>query len=169
VKRPIQNTLLLLHFSLFMMLIGVAMYETFINFPNWFAEIPASLARASAFLSVRHPGMFFQTAAPLTIVTGILFVLVGWRTGAPRNFVLTGVLLLVGLELVTFNLVYPKLRILLGRGDAAGVVYPVAQLEQTAREFLTLNGWRLGVMLLAALMAALAVAKSMSVSRKVDA
>lgn len=159
--RKVQNTALLLHFAAFAMLVGVATYETFINFPNWFADIPASLARVRGFLTVRNPGQFFQTIAPLTILSGLLFVVIGWRRRPQRNLVLMAVLLLVGLEVVTFNLVYPKLRILLGRGDSAGVVYPTAKLEETAREFLTINGWRLVVMYLAALVSGLAIFQAM--------
>jgi hypothetical protein len=149
-KRTFQTALLLMHFSLCMMLLGGATMETFINFPNWFADIPASLIRVREFLAVRNPGMFFQTVAPLTLLTGLLFVLVAWRVVAARNFIAASIVLLTGLELITFNLIYPKLRILLGRGDQAGLHHSTEQLMRTAHEFLTINGWRLTFMFVAA-------------------
>ena len=160
-KRGVQNALLLVHFAVFMMLVGGATMETFISFPNWFAEIPESLMRVKGYLVARNPGQYFQSVAPATILTGLLFVIVGWRRGAERNRVLIGVLLLIGLELVTFNMVYPKLRILLGRGDQANVVHSAAQLKETAAQFLTINGWRLIVMYLAAFCSGLAVFRAM--------
>ena len=149
-KRTFQTALLLMHFSLCMMLVGGATMETFINFPNWFADIPASLIRVREFLAVRNPGMFFQTVAPLTLLTGLLFVLVGWRVAPARNFIAASIVLLIGLELITFNMIYPKLRILLGRGDQAGLHHSTEQLTQAAHEFLTINGWRLAFLYVAA-------------------
>jgi hypothetical protein len=149
-KRTFQTALLLMHFSLFMMLMGGATMETFINFPNWVADIPASLIRVREFLAVRNPGMFFQTVAPLTLLTGLLFVLVGWRVAPARNFIAASIVLLITVELITFNLIYPKLRILLARGDQAGVEHSTEQLTQAAHELLTINSWRLAFMFVAA-------------------
>jgi hypothetical protein len=167
-KRNLQTALLLMHFSLFMMLIGGAMMETFINFPNWFADIPASLTRVREFLAIRNPGMFFQTVAPLTLLTGLLFVLVGWRARAARNFVAASIVLLIGIELVTFNIVYPRLRILLGRGDQAGLHHSTEQLTQVAHEFLTINGYRLAVTFFAAALSAAGLVKLLSARPAAD-
>jgi hypothetical protein len=166
-RRWLQITVLLLHVSIFMMLLGAAVYETFINFPNWFADIPASLIRTHEFLAVRHPGMFFQLIAPLTLITGFLFGGLDWRSRAPRNYVAAGVLLLVALEVVTFNLVYPRIGILLARGKGAGIIYPPEQLAQIAHEFLTLNAWRLAMMSIAAALSALGMLKFLTCSHGV--
>jgi uncharacterized membrane protein len=163
-KRNVQTVLLLVHFALFMIYVGGALFETFINFPNWVADIPASLTRTREFLAVRHPGMFFQLVVPLTILTGILFALIAWRSGAPRNYVGASILLLIGIELLTFNLVYPRIGILLGRGASAGLTFSTEQLNQAAQQLLTLNAWRLAVTFLAALLSATGLVKFLSAS-----
>lgn len=113
-KRNLAVGLLLLHFSLLMIFVGGALFETFINYPNWVADIPNSLTRTREFLAVRNPGMFFQTVVPLTMVSGVIFIGFAWRSGAARNLVGASLFTLVAIELATFNLVYPRLRILLG-------------------------------------------------------
>lgn len=158
-KRNLTVGFLLLYFSLLMIFVGGALFETFINYPNWVADIPASLTRTREFLAVRNPGMFFQTVVPLTIVTGAIFILVAWRTCAARNFVGASLVCLVGIELATFNLVYPRLRMLLGVGRNEGPVYSVEQLQQTADQLFGVHIWRMGFIGLAAILSAIGLVK----------
>lgn len=135
-KRPVQTVLIFAHFCLMMIFFGGAIMETFINFPNWFHNIPASLDAAKNFLQARKPGQFFQLVYPLAILTGIGFVILGWKIKPARNFILTALVLSVGVEVVTFVFIYPLLRIMIVDGSA---VYSAEVLRQTARRFTTLN------------------------------
>jgi hypothetical protein len=139
-KRTVQAILILTHFSLMMIVFGGAIMDTFINFPNWFHNIPASLDAAKNFWQVTNPGQFFQTIYPLAILTGIAFVALGWRIKPARNFILGAIVLSVGIEVLTVAFIYPLLRIMIVDGTA---VHSVDALKQTAQQFMTLNYLRL--------------------------
>lgn len=145
-KQAFQVVLIFTHFCLMMMVFGGAVMETFINFPNWFHDIPASLDTVKSFLQARNPGQFFQTLYPLAILTGIAFVILGWRIKPARNFILAALILSVGVELLTFVFIYPLLRIMIAEGAA---VHSVEALKQTAEQFTTLNYIRMFFFLIA--------------------
>lgn len=145
-KQAFQAILIFAHFCLMMMVFGGAVMETFINFPNWFHDIPASLDTVKNFLQARNPGQFFQTLYPLAILMGIAFVILGWRIKPARNFILAALILSVGVEFLTFVFIYPLLRIMLAEGTA---VHSVEVLKQTAEQFTTLNYIRMFFILIA--------------------
>ena len=148
-KQTFQTILIFTHFCLMMMVFGGAIMETFINFPNWFHNIPTSLDAAKNFLQARNPGQFFQTLYPLAILTGIAFVILGWKIKPARNFILAALVLSVGLEALTFAFIYPLLRIMIVDGTA---VHSVEVLKQTAVRFMTLNYVRMFFFLIAELL-----------------
>lgn len=145
-RQAFQISLIFTHFCLMMMVFGGAIMETFINFPNWFHDIPASLDVAKNFLQARNPGQFFQTLYPLAILTGMAFVILGWRIKPARNFILAALILSVGVEFLTFVFIYPLLRIMIVEGTA---VHSVEALKQTAGQFTTLNYMRMFFFLIA--------------------
>jgi uncharacterized membrane protein len=148
-KQTFQTILIFTHFCLMMIVFGGAIMETFINFPNWFHNIPTSLDAAKNFLQARNPGQFFQTLYPLAILTGIAFVILGWKIKSARNFILAAIVLSVGLEVVTFAFIYPLLRIMIVDGTA---LHSVEVLKQTAERFMTLNYVRMFFFLIAELL-----------------
>jgi hypothetical protein len=139
-KQTFQTILIFIHFCLMTIVFGGAIMETFINFPNWFHNIPISLDAAKNFLQVRNPGQFFQTVYPLAILTGIAFVILGWRIKPARNLILAAIVLSVGLEVATFAFIYPLLRTMIVDGTA---VHSIEVLKQTAERFTTLNYLRM--------------------------
>jgi hypothetical protein len=139
-KRTFQAILIFSHFCLMMIVFGGAIMETFINFPNWFHNIPTSLDAAKNFLQARNPGQFFQVLFPLAILTGMAFVILGWKIKPARNFILAAVVLSVGIQVATFTFIYPLLRIMIVDGTT---VHSVEVLKQTAQQFMTLNYIRL--------------------------
>lgn len=145
-KQTLQTIFIFAHFCLMMVFLGGAIFETFINYPNWFHDIPASLEHTSRFFQVRNPGHFFQTIFPLTILSGILFVLLGWRAKSARSFILLSLILLIVIEVLTIGYIYPRIGILLREGATA---HATDFLRQTAQEFLRAHRVRLGFILLA--------------------
>lgn len=95
-----------------MVVLGGAIFCVLVEYPNWFANVPSSLETTRAFYNVLHPGYFFQSFGPLTLLSGILFIIVGWRITQARNLVAFSILLLIAVELLTFFYIYPRLRIL---------------------------------------------------------
>lgn len=148
-KQTIQSVFIFAHFGLMMMFLGGVIFETFINYPNWFYDIPASLENANRFLHVRNPGHFFQTIFPLIILTGIGFVIIGWKVKPSRTFILISLALLISIEVLTIGYIYPRIGIMLREGAA---VHSVDFLKQTAQEFLRGNQVRVACIVIAELL-----------------
>lgn len=145
-KQTIQSIFIFAHFCLLMMFLGGVFFETFISYPNWFHNIPASLEVVNNFFQVRNPGNFFQTILPLIILTGIGFVILGWKVKPARTFILVSLALLVCTEIVTIVYIYPRIGIMLREGTT---VHSVDVLKQTAQEFLRANQVRIVFILIA--------------------
>ena len=99
-------------FCLTLIVLGGTIFSVMVEYPNWFANVPGSLGATRNFYRVLHPGYFFQTFGPFMLLTGIAFVITGWRMAAPRNFVIVSIAIMVGIELLTFIYIYPRLGIL---------------------------------------------------------
>jgi uncharacterized membrane protein len=132
--RKLQTLLFVAHFCLMMIVIGGTIFSVMVEYPNWFANIPSSIATTRDFYKVLHPGYFFQIFAPLALFSGIAFALVGWRVAPARNLVLISVVIMVATELLTFLYIYPRLNIMFGP-DAASNTIEV--LRQAASDFTT--------------------------------
>ena len=125
-----------------MIILGGTIFAVMVEYPNWFANVPASLQTTRTFYKVLHPGYFFQVFGPLTLFSGLAFVALGWKINAARNLVLLAVALMIGIELLTFIYIYPRLNIMFGPDSAA---QPVEVLRLTARQFTTADQIRTGL------------------------
>ena len=130
--RTLQTTVFVASFCLMLILAGGTIFSVMVEYPNWFANIPASLEATRNFYRVLHPGYFFQMVAPLAFVSGIASALVGWRISRARNLVVLSLVVLVAAELLTFFYIYPRLGIMFGP-DAASQTVEV--LRQAAADF----------------------------------
>jgi hypothetical protein len=135
------------HLCLLMMVMGGAIFETFVNFPNWFRDVPGSLEAARAFFVVRNPGHFFQLLVPLAIITALVLVVAAWRYRFPRNLLLASLALMVLAEVGTLMRMYPLIRVLLQEGTSQ---HSVEQLRATGQLFLQLNSLRMAALVVAA-------------------
>lgn len=138
----LQTCLFVAYFCLIMIVFGGTVFSVMVEYPNWFANVPASLEATRDFYKVLHPGYFFQTTGPLVLLTGLAFVAVGWRISAARNLVLTSVGIMIAIELLTFIYIYPRLDIMFGPGAAS---QSVEALTQAAREFTFADRIRTGM------------------------
>jgi len=145
-KQTIQSVLIFAHFCLMMIFLGGVFMENFISYPNWFHNIPTSLENTNNFYQVINPGAFFQTVFPLTILTGIGFVILGWKIKPARNLILISLLLLICTEVLTVIFIYPLIGIMLREGMAA---HSVDFLKQTAHEFVRANQLRVAFFIIA--------------------
>jgi uncharacterized membrane protein len=145
-KQTIQSVFIFAHFCLMMIFLGGVFMENFISYPNWFHNIPTSLENTNNFYQVINPGAFFQTVFPLTILTGIGFVILGWKVKPVRNFILMSLLLLICTEALTVIFIYPLIGIMLREGTAA---HSVDFLKQTAHEFVRANQLRIAFFIIA--------------------
>ena len=119
-------------FTLTMVVLGGTIFAVMVEYPNWFANVPASLEATRTFYRALHPGYFFQVFGPLMVISGIAFVIVGWRIASVRNLVLITLVVFIAIELLTFLYIYPRLGIMFGPDAAA---QSVDVLRQAASEF----------------------------------
>jgi len=114
-----------------MIVLGGTIFSVMVEYPNWFANVPVSVEATRNFYKVLHPGYFFQITGPLSLLTGLLFVVTGWRIKQARNLVLTSIVIMLAIEMLTFLYIYPRLGILFGPNASQSVEI----LRQAASEF----------------------------------
>jgi hypothetical protein len=153
--KTLQTLFFVAHFSLVMILLGGTIFSVMVEYPNWFADVPTSLATTRDFYRVLHPGYFFQIIGPLTLLTGIGFVAAGWRISNVRNLVLVGLAFLVAAELLTFIYIYPRLDTLFFGLD----IHKAETLKQAAAEFTFADRIRTGLGVLASAFAVAALVR----------
>ena len=130
--KSLQTFLFIAYFVLMMIIVGGTVFATMVEYPNWFAQIPGSLQATRNFYQVLHPGHFFQTFAPLFLLTGLIYLILSWKNAPVRNLMLISYLLMLAAELLTFIYIYPRLGILFSP-DA--MTQPVDVLQRAANEF----------------------------------
>lgn len=144
--KTLQTILFTAYFCLMLIVLGGTIFSVMVEYPNWFADVPRSLATTRSFYAVLHPGYFFQIFGPLMLLTGIAFVIAGWRIARVRNLVGISILILVGIELLTFLYIYPRLGIMFGP-DAAS--HSIDLMQRAARQFTTADRIRTALMFVA--------------------
>lgn len=144
--KTLKSIIFVAFFCTMMIVLGGTIFCAMVEYPNWFANVPSSLEATRNFYKVLHPGYFFQIWGPMIVLTGIAFIIVGWRTTAARNMVAITVGLLIAIELLTFIYIYPRLWILFGP-DAAGQT--IEALQTASRQFTTADQIRTGLSLIA--------------------
>ena len=144
--KTLQTFLFTAFFCLMMIILGGTIFSVMVEYPNWFADVPNSLATTRSFYAVLHPGFFFQIFGPLMLLTGIAFVIVGGRAAEVRNLVAISVAIMIAIELLTFGYIYPRLSIMFGP-DAASQSVDVMQLA--ASQFTTADRIRTAMMFVA--------------------
>ena len=130
--KSLQTFLFTAYFCLLLIVLGGVIFCVLVEYPNWFADVPSSLAASRSFYKVFHPGYFFQTVAPLSFVAGVGFLITGWRIAPVRNFVLISLAILVAAEFLTFFYIYPRLDVLFGPGLEST---SIETLKQGAQQF----------------------------------
>ena len=130
--KKLNATLFVAYFCLTMVIVGGTIFCVMVEYPNWFSNVPSSLETTRNFYKVLHPGYFFQTFAPLTLLTGIAAAAFGWRNARPRNLVLFSLAAMVAAELLTFIYIYPRLNIMLTPEAATN---SVEMLRRAAADF----------------------------------
>jgi len=140
-----RNTLtfwvILIYLWVMLILLGSIVLETFMIYPNIFADPPASFAVALQFMAVRTPSDFFPPLGFASWVTGVASVILGWRVKSARWWILGSLLMIVGQGLASMALFWPRNTIMFIEGPA---VHSAEFLRQTATEFQNLHWLRIG-------------------------
>jgi len=154
--RTTQTILFTTYLCLMMIILGGTIFSVLVEYPNWFANIPSSLEATRNFYKVFHPGYFFQIFGPLAVLSGIAFVVAGWRIAEARRLVAVSVVLFVAIELLTFFYIYPRLNILFVSDLGT---QSIDALRIAARQFTIADNIRTGLCVIANAFAIAAVFK----------
>ncbi|MEZ4614764.1 MAG: hypothetical protein R2867_04500 [Caldilineaceae bacterium] len=140
-----RNTLtfgaLVIYLWAMMIMLGSIVLETWMIYPNIFANSPDSFAVALDFMSVRAPHDFFPPLGLTIWVTGALSLILGWRVQSARWWILASLLMIIGEGVASMLFFWPRNTIMFVEGPA---VHSAAMLRQTALEFQNLHWLRVG-------------------------
>jgi hypothetical protein len=142
-KQHVALALILIYLWALMIFLGGILCVTFILYPNIFHDVPRSLETTMAFAVVRGPSDFFAPVGMLAMLTGIGFLILGWRVKSARCWILGSLLVFVLGEMV-FSMAYfwSRNTIMFVEGSK---IHSVAYLKQTAHEFQTGHWLRLAM------------------------
>jgi hypothetical protein len=121
-----------------MILLGAIVLETFMIYPNVFADPPASLELAMDFMSVSAPNDFFPPLGFLSWVLGAGTLVLGWRVKEARWWIAFSLLMIVCEGVTSMLYFWPRNEIMFVEGSE---VHSAEYLKQVAREFETWH-WR---------------------------
>jgi hypothetical protein len=121
-----------------MILLGAIVLETFMIYPNVFADPPASLELAMNFMSVSAPNDFFPPLGFLSWVLGAGALVLCWRVEAARWWILFSLAMIVCEGVASILYFWPRNEIMFVEGSE---VHSAEYLKQVAREFETWH-WR---------------------------
>jgi hypothetical protein len=94
-------------------LFGGSLYDSLVLAPNYRVGIPQSLEHLRQFMAVANPGNFFRLIAPLTQLSILISVILGWRRPAGRRWwLILALVLIVAGDVFTFTFHYPRNAIL---------------------------------------------------------
>jgi hypothetical protein len=121
-----------------MVLFGAIVLETFMIYPNVFADPPASLELAMDFMSVSGPSDFFPPLGFLSWVLGAGALVLCWPVKTARWWILFSLAMIVCEGVASMLYFWPRNEIMFVEGLE---VHSAEYLKQVAREFETWH-WR---------------------------
>lgn len=96
-------------------LFGGSLYDSIVLAPNFRVGIPQSLEHLRQFMAVANPGNFFRLIAPVTQLSILVSLILGWkRPAGRRGWLILALLLIVAGDVITFTFHYPRNAILFG-------------------------------------------------------
>jgi Domain of unknown function (DUF1772) len=96
-------------------LFGGSLYDSIVLAPNFRVGIPQSLEHLRQFMSVASPGNFFRLIAPITQLSILFSLILGWKHPAGRRWwLIIALVLIIAGDVITFTFHYPRNAILFG-------------------------------------------------------
>ncbi|MBV8860001.1 MAG: DUF1772 domain-containing protein [Acidobacteria bacterium] len=96
-------------------LFGGSLYDSIVLAPNFRVGLPQSVEHLRQFMAVANPGNFFRVIAPLTQLSILVSLVLGWKRPAGRRWwLIPALVLIVAGDVITFTFHYPRNAILFG-------------------------------------------------------
>ena len=130
--KSYQTIVLILAVTVASGLLFVNIYTSMVDAPNWGRDVPASIAVARDYFSVRNPGAFFRVISPLNQVLALAAVVLSWW--APKGtftICVAAFILAVSTDIFTFAYFYPRNEVMF--------VAPIGDVDAIRS---ALSGWR---------------------------
>lgn len=124
------------YFWVLMIVLGAVVLETFMVYPNIFADPPRSLGRALEFLQVVAPSDFFPPLGFAAWAIGAATVVLSWNARTARGWIAASFVLLLADGLFSMLFHWPRNTILFVEGPR---VHSAEVLVRTAAEFQRLH------------------------------
>ena len=137
-RQRLAQAVTLAYAWVLMILLGAIVLETFMVYPNVFADPPESLELGMEFLAVTGPSDFFPPLGLATWVLGAAALVLTWRERQARWWILVSLVAILGEGLASIAYFWPRNEIMFVEGLA---VHSHEYLVQVAREFETWH-WR---------------------------
>ncbi|GAA4287626.1 hypothetical protein [Georgenia daeguensis] len=137
-RQKLAHAVTLAYAWVMMILLGAIVLETFMVYPNVFADPPESLELGMEFLAVTGPNDFFPPLGLATWVLGGAALVLTWRERQARWWILVSLVAILGEGLASIVYFWPRNEIMFVEGLA---VHSPEYLVQVAREFETWH-WR---------------------------
>jgi hypothetical protein len=131
-RQKVATVVTLVYAWVLMILFGAIVLETFMVYPNVFADPPGSLELAMEFLAVTGPSDFFPPFGLATWVLGAAALLLTWRDRQARWWIVVSLAAIVGEGLASMAYFWPRNEIMFVEGLA---VHSPEYLTQVAHEF----------------------------------
>ena len=130
--KPYQTIVLILAVTVASGLLFVNIYTSMVDAPNWGRDLPASIAVAREYMSVKNPGSFFRIFSPMNQVLALLAAVAAWW--APKgtfSICVAALVLAVSVDVFTFAYFYPRNEIMF--------VAPIGDVDAIRS---ALSGWQ---------------------------
>jgi hypothetical protein len=116
----------------------VNIYTSIVDARSWGSDIPNSIAAARAYFSSTNPGDFFRIFSPINQIMAMVALILFWKSGEVRKYLIAALVLYVIAEGFTFAYFYPRNELLFGKTDLADV----STLTRTWTEWSNMNWLR---------------------------
>lgn len=126
---------------------GALLFDTFVLYPNIFADVPQSLSTSMQFLSQSSPGSFLPGLGAFTLATGLITLWVWRQERSVLKYFLAGILLAAAFDLAASALYFwPRNVIMFTEGQK---VHSAEKLIEASRQFQSAHWVRVAASLIA--------------------
>ncbi|WRP05570.1 hypothetical protein U9J35_16855 [Rossellomorea aquimaris] len=120
-------------------MLGSILLNTFMVYPNIFHNVPETLESSMEWMEVASPHTYFPPLGFVSILTGVLAAILGWKVKPARKWIILSLLAIIFEGAASILFEWPRNEIMFIEGAN---VHSVEFLKQTVREFKIVHSFR---------------------------